>query len=158
MLIRKILFLLLQFWGWLVLFYLERSVGLPFLSTLVLLVFISQFGRGLLTALIGITTGLIYAVILALPLSLGVLLIGGMSCDFVYTSGYLVNQNRRLLLVDLAVCLLLWWWTKLPVTLISLMYHAAILILSVLGVYLISGWKLRWRTLQISRRFQPIKP
>lgn len=157
MLFKKMLLLLLQIFGWLVVLCLERTVGLPVLSTLILLVFISQYSRGLETAVIGVTAGLAYATVFGLPLSLGTLLIGGAGCGFVYTSDYFTNQNRRLLLTDLLVCLLLWWLIKLPMTPTNLIYNFAMFALVVAGVYLISGWRLRWRTLQISRRFQPIK-
>jgi hypothetical protein len=157
MLIRKLLILFGQIFAWLTLLALERSLGLPVLSTLILLVFISQYGRSGIMAGAAIVAGLVYSVWYGLPLSVGTLLIGLSCCIFVYSSTYFANQNRRLLLTNLMVCLILGWLIKLDINIISLTYHALIYFFAVVGVYLISGWKLQWRMLQISRRFQTTK-
>ncbi len=154
MTLKKFFLLLLQIFVWLVLMQLERSIGLPVLSTLVLLVFVSQFDEGLWIAMVGVAAGLVYAVTWGLPLGWGTLIIGSACYGFVATAHYFRNQNRRLLLTNLIVCLIWWWLTKQPLSVVAVGYHLTLFLIAVLGVYLISGWKLRRKTLQISRRLQ----
>lgn len=137
-----------------VILLMERTAGLPILTMTIFLAFSSKFEKNWIVVCLWILAGLFLSAAYSVMLAVGVFEVSLFGSSYFYLSGNLPSPNRRIaLLVGLFI---LGWWpmTGLAITSWNVIYHLGVYLLAIAGVYLITGWKIRWRGLQLSRRFK----